>query len=1042
MSRLTRALVALLLSISLVGQAGAVVKTGDVKSSIEGSGGINSGAGLPSTCEIGEVYFDTAATTGRNVYGCTSANTWTLEGDGTSAGSGTVLDLADNGVNESPGIAEIATTGDTNSIFTEPTADKLLINVGNKWPASNTADALAANGSNCSSGNAPLGVDAAGAVEGCFDVATQTELDTHTSDTAAHSAVATNTASRIVTRDASGNFAAGTITAALSGNASTSSALAANGTNCGAGEAAVGVDASGNAEGCFTPSSGSSAFNSITSGTNTTAAMVVGTGGSLAVSGSGTIAATTSAALAANGTNCSAGQASRGIDAAGNAEDCFTPSGSGDALTTQPLSQFAATTSAQLAGVISDETGTGAVVLASSPTLTTPTIGSFVNANHNHNGASSGGQLTDAALSAAVGVAKGGTGLTSGTSGGVPYFSGTTTIASSGALAANAVVRGGGAGAAPSSSTGLTLGSATVDAQADRITTANATATLGTSDGPIVACTGGASDITLTLPDGTSTTQRRWTIIKVDSGAGKCLVDGNGTETINGGTGTVEAATQWSRVDLNLSDSAATAGWSAIFGKTAPLTVADGGTGATTLTGVVVGNGTSAMTAATSSTVGQTLRVTGANTYAFGALDLADTDAVTGDLPLTNIAQIATDRLLGRDTAGTGDLEQLTVSGGLEFSGAGGIQRSALTGDVTASAGSNATTIANNAVSYAKMQDVSAASKLLGRGDSGAGDPQEITLGSGLTMTGTTVSVSAGGGNVSNTGTPADNQVAVWTGTQNIEGTATLTYNAGVLGIGEAGATLGKVTLSGNTSGTITVQPQAAAGTYNFNLPTTAGSSGNVLTSAGGGASAMTWTALAASATTDTTNASNISSGTLAAGRLPAASDTAVGGVELATASETTTGTDAARAVTPDGLAGSDFGKRYITLECVPDATALTTGDGKCYFPIHPDLNTWVVVGVSAHVGAAVSSSGAVNVDIDVCGAVATGIRCSGTNRDLLSTNITIDANEDGTETAAAAAVINTSNDDLATGEWLRFNIDAAGTGTQGLYVTAVIQKP
>ena len=47
----------------------------------------------------------------------------------------------------------------------------------------------------------------------------------------------------------------------------------------------------------------------------------------------------------------------------------------GDALTTNPLSQFAATTSAQLAGVISDETGSGALVFATSPTLVTPNIG-------------------------------------------------------------------------------------------------------------------------------------------------------------------------------------------------------------------------------------------------------------------------------------------------------------------------------------------------------------------------------------------------------------------------------------------------------------------------------------------------------------------------------------------------------------------------------------------------------------------------------------------------------------------------------------------
>ena len=39
------------------------------------------------------------------------------------------------------------------------------------------------------------------------------------------------------------------------------------------------------------------------------------------------------------------------------------------------LSVFAATTSAQLAGVISDETGSGALVFATSPSLTTPNIG-------------------------------------------------------------------------------------------------------------------------------------------------------------------------------------------------------------------------------------------------------------------------------------------------------------------------------------------------------------------------------------------------------------------------------------------------------------------------------------------------------------------------------------------------------------------------------------------------------------------------------------------------------------------------------------------
>lgn len=49
--------------------------------------------------------------------------------------------------------------------------------------------------------------------------------------------------------------------------------------------------------------------------------------------------------------------------------------GGGDALTSDPLSQFAATTSTQLRGVISDETGTGALVFADTPTLVTPILG-------------------------------------------------------------------------------------------------------------------------------------------------------------------------------------------------------------------------------------------------------------------------------------------------------------------------------------------------------------------------------------------------------------------------------------------------------------------------------------------------------------------------------------------------------------------------------------------------------------------------------------------------------------------------------------------
>jgi hypothetical protein len=50
------------------------------------------GATLPSTCSVGQEFFLTSATAGRNKYGCTATNTWTLLGDGTGGGGGGSFD--------------------------------------------------------------------------------------------------------------------------------------------------------------------------------------------------------------------------------------------------------------------------------------------------------------------------------------------------------------------------------------------------------------------------------------------------------------------------------------------------------------------------------------------------------------------------------------------------------------------------------------------------------------------------------------------------------------------------------------------------------------------------------------------------------------------------------------------------------------------------------------------------------------------------------------------------------------------------------------
>lgn len=122
-------------------------------------------------------------------------------------------------------------------------------------------------------------------------------------------------------------------------------------------------------------------------------------------------------------------------------------------------------------------------------------------------------------------------------------------------------------------------------------------------------------------------------------------------------------------------------------------------------------------------------------------------DLTVGTLPIARIADdavtyaklqnvSATDRLLGRDTAGAGDVEELTVGGGLEFTGTG-IQRSALAGgDVTAPAGSAVASIAADAVVTAKILNANvtnaklanmAASTIKGNNTAGVAAPLDLT---------------------------------------------------------------------------------------------------------------------------------------------------------------------------------------------------------------------------------------------------------------------------------------------------------------------------
>ena len=175
----------------------------------------------------------------------------------------------------------------------------------------------------------------------------------------------------------------------------------------------------------------------------------------------------------------------------------------------------------------------------------------------------------------------------------------------------------------------------------------------------------------------------------------------------------------------------------------------------------------------TSGTLATTIAANAITTAKIAASAVDLTTKVTGTLPVANggigaATLTAHGVLLGEGTGAVVATAAMTDGQLLVGQSSADPLPKTLSGDATLSA-AGALTIANAAITYAKMQATAAASVLLGRGAaSGAGALQEIALGSGLSMSGTTLSATGSGGTVTTTGTPASGNLAKFSGATSV----------------------------------------------------------------------------------------------------------------------------------------------------------------------------------------------------------------------------------------------------------------------------------
>lgn len=129
------------------------------------------------------------------------------------------------------------------------------------------------------------------------------------------------------------------------------------------------------------------------------------------------------------------------------------------------------------------------------------------------------------------------------------------------------------------------------------------------------------------------------------------------------------------------------------------------------------------------------------------------------------------------------------------------------------------------------------------------------------------------------------------------------------------------------------------------------------------------------------------------------------------------------------------YGARFVQrMVSDPNGFAVSLGDGQDFFVIPPAFNGWRMTDASMHL----TTAGTTPTNVQLAKVpLATGQPTV----DLLTTKLSVDANEKDSSTAAVLRVINTSNAIFATGDEVRVDVDLAGTNAKGLVTNYTFER-